>query len=520
MAWLAGKTIDKYAGALRAVAKAGSVKAECQRHAALEHDSSALRTVLAAVQLCSKLELIPFLHLGTARLIAKASRKFDSPQDRCYLDERTLCTMARAVECPRDMAVLAVTIISLCYLLRVGEAATLKPADLEHASLWYTRWKTGYRRFKGKPPPYVCAWARWLRRWAMAGGVGGRNGGTVGDEGARIFSEKELETGIQHLLRNSQQAQFTFHMCRRGGAFVLFSLGKTVPEIADFGFWDSLQTARKYATPDHPMPFVKSWDLPFPPNSGVVCSFAWRRVSTVYPAALFPSQEGFDLGGGGGPSKKRSHSAGQPAVPPVPTSNDPPSTASPVPSPKPAEPAVSSGDGPSFSPPIPADVTGTTSPAIPAKSGAAPVSQVGGTSGIGIAEEQSVCDFLVDPSAPIPESVAAVFGVAPGGGNTELRPDQAVPPTRKARRKARKRGGEGEGDAPPAVKRKVPQDKGGAPARAVRPIGRAGRAVERASFRKASRALWDKHLLRKAELASAAPATAEGEGGGGPVGGE
>ena len=138
----------------------------------------------------------------------------------------------------------------------------------------------------------------------MAGGVGGRNGGTVGDEGARIFSEKELETGIQHLLRNSQQAQFTFHMCRRGGAFVLFSLGKTVPEIADFGFWDSLQTARKYATPDHPMPFVKSWDLPFPPNSGVVCSFAWRRVSTVYPAALFPSQEGFDLGGGGVQARK------------------------------------------------------------------------------------------------------------------------------------------------------------------------------------------------------------------------
>ena len=43
------------------------------------------------------------------------------------------------------------------------------------------------------------------------GGGGGR-GSTKGDEGARIFSDLELEEGLKHLLRNSQQADYTFHM--------------------------------------------------------------------------------------------------------------------------------------------------------------------------------------------------------------------------------------------------------------------------------------------------------------------
>ena len=108
----------------------------------------------------------------------------------------------------------------------------------------------------------------------------------------------------------------------------------------------------------------------------------------------------------------------------------------------------------------------------------------GGTPSVGDSEERAVCDFIIDPSAPIPAAIAASYGVVPEEGSTELRPVPPGPATQRVRRKARKREGEGEGegDAPPSRKRKVPQGKEGAPSRALRPIGRAGRAAERAAF--------------------------------------
>ena len=131
-------------------------------------------------------------------------------------------------------------------------------------------------------------------------GLGGAAPGSWGGGGGG--GDKQ----VKHFLRHSQQAGYTFHMCRRGGALILSSIGQAIPEIANFGYWDSLATARKYASLDHPMRFVPTRGMPFPPTSGLLSTFSMRRVNTMYPASLFPYKDTSQVGGGGGEPKEES----------------------------------------------------------------------------------------------------------------------------------------------------------------------------------------------------------------------
>ena len=62
--------------------------------------------------------------------MAKLAKQQDLPRTRDYCGEHHLCSMARAANNREDCAIVGMAVLSLGFLLRVGEAAKHCPADV------------------------------------------------------------------------------------------------------------------------------------------------------------------------------------------------------------------------------------------------------------------------------------------------------------------------------------------------------------------------------------------------------
>ena len=99
--------------------------------------------------------------MGWEQRTAKAARKQDLPGVRHFAGHRHLLFMSRNVKSGEDVAILGLSVLSLAFLLRVGEAAAVTPQDLVgvgrggkgNPRLWYSRIKTGFRRKCGEQTP-------------------------------------------------------------------------------------------------------------------------------------------------------------------------------------------------------------------------------------------------------------------------------------------------------------------------------------------------------------------------------
>ena len=126
-------SVLRYAGLLERVGEGGgSVRGYLQGLAARRAKSASFRATLAAVRLCGQLGLVGgFGPMLFEDRMAQSARKYDLPSaQRHYVGERHLVEMARSSSTPEDFAILGVGIISLAFLLRVGEAALLSPSDI------------------------------------------------------------------------------------------------------------------------------------------------------------------------------------------------------------------------------------------------------------------------------------------------------------------------------------------------------------------------------------------------------
>ena len=148
---------------------------------------------IAVFRLCGQLGLVSgFGGLELEEIMAQSARKNNLPGLRGFVGERHQVTMARAGVSREDWAIVGMAVVSLAFLLRVGEASKLNPAEFRglggSARVWYCRLKGGFKRKVGLPLPLVFRWAIWLRTWGL-----GREG--LG-EGAPLFSEESLEEGM------------------------------------------------------------------------------------------------------------------------------------------------------------------------------------------------------------------------------------------------------------------------------------------------------------------------------------
>ena len=124
----AAGSIVRYAGLLEEVAKdGGSVRRYLDGLAAKRTGSSSFRGTWAAVRLCGRLGLLGgYGDMAFEDRMAQLTRKHDLPSTRLFLDDRHLVEMAST---RRDWAILGMGVVSLAFLLRVGEAALLSPSD-------------------------------------------------------------------------------------------------------------------------------------------------------------------------------------------------------------------------------------------------------------------------------------------------------------------------------------------------------------------------------------------------------
>ena len=90
--------------------------------------------------------------------------------------------------------------------------------------MWFERYKRKWVRFARQPTPFLRRWRMWVGAWAEGQGY---------PPHARLFRARELREGMRDLLAGTAWARDAWHAWRRGGAFVLFSLGATWEEIGE-----------------------------------------------------------------------------------------------------------------------------------------------------------------------------------------------------------------------------------------------------------------------------------------------
>ena len=272
--WSPG-TVERWTAILRDVGRfaahwpeldaAGALSQYLVRRAAMGQQPGTLRGVISALRLAEKLGCIRPTVRPVHWLMARgAATTTAAPRPtQVWAELVTLRLMARSIRTTLDWFCLGLAVISFATLLRVGEAASVRPVDLRK------RCVLGFFDDKKDDDWVTVRLGAWPEAWraAMAAHpwVSSRPASVL-----LMAAAFDLQAAIHGLLAATGWESMGWHAWRRGGAAAMRAFGAAVASIAVAGRWDNEAEAHRYASAPPGWEFFLPDNVPWPtPGFGV-----------------------------------------------------------------------------------------------------------------------------------------------------------------------------------------------------------------------------------------------------------
>ena len=250
--WSPG-TVERWTAILRDVGRfaahwpeldaAGALSQYLDRRAAMGKQPGTLRGVISALRLAEKLGCIRPTVRPVHWLMARgAATTTAAPRPtQVWAELVTLRLMARSIRTTLDWFCLGLAVISFATLLRVGEAASVRPVDLRK------RCVLGFFDDKKDDDWVTVRLGAWPEAWraAMAAHP------WVSSRPASVplmAAAFDLQAAIHGLLAATGWESMGWHAWRRGGAAAMRAFGAAIASIAVAGRWDNEAEANRYAS--------------------------------------------------------------------------------------------------------------------------------------------------------------------------------------------------------------------------------------------------------------------------------
>ena len=272
--WSPG-TVERWTAILRDVGRfathwpeldaAGALSQYLVRRAAMGQQPGTLRGAISALRLAEKLGCIRPTVRPVHWLMARgAATTTAAPRPtQVWAELVTLRLMARSIRTTLDWFCLGLAVISFATLLRVGEAASVRPVDLRK------RCVLGFFDDKKDDDWVTVRLGAWPDAWraAMAAHP------WVSSRPASVplmAAAFDLQAAIHGLLAATGWESMGWHAWRRGGAAAMRAFGAAIASIAVAGRWDNEAEAHRYASAPPGWEFFLPDDVPWPtPGFGV-----------------------------------------------------------------------------------------------------------------------------------------------------------------------------------------------------------------------------------------------------------
>ena len=226
--------------------------------------ATAARGLLSAVRQLETLGLLPAtvtpFHWAMARSLQSIAAP---PPPQLWATTDLLLFLAHKTHSPSEARTTCLAFLSFSQLLRIGEAASIRPDDLQSTSLAFFDQKVGRTWVNSPLGPWAAAWASRLSTLPTTATQAG---------GPFAPSKQHLQQTFHSLLADSPWAPFTWHSLRRMGAAALATTGTPLPTICAWGRWHSQAIACQYTR--HP----PGWTFPVP------ALLPWPRPGSPSPA--------------------------------------------------------------------------------------------------------------------------------------------------------------------------------------------------------------------------------------------
>ena len=266
--WSPG-TVERWTAILRDVGRfaahwpeldaAGALSRYLVRRAAMGQQPGTLRGVISALRLAEKLGCIPPTVRPVHWLMARgAATTTAAPRPtQVWAELVTLRLMARNIRTTLDWFCLGLAVISFATLLRVGEAASVRPVDIR------TRCTLGFFDDKKDDDWVTVRLGAWPDAWraAMAAHP------WVSSRPASVplmAAAFDLQAAIHGLLAATGWESMGWHDWRRGGAAAMRAFGAAIASIAVAGRWDNEAEANRYASAPPGWEFFLPDNVPWP----------------------------------------------------------------------------------------------------------------------------------------------------------------------------------------------------------------------------------------------------------------
>ena len=223
-----------------------------------------VKKLLSGIRLAEKADIIQSLVRGSDRIFAKSLEKLQRKKNSRRVQwspSGILYEVAAGKEkfTWPEMECLGLAALSLCNLLRIGEAWTAHRRGLGQ------RVFQGEKSRQGVQVQDVGPWAdRWLR---FLDEERRRRGGN-GTVAYNFSSPSELEAQWVELVAGTSHRSLRWHGHRRGGAAQAWVAGARGPLLQLMGGWCTPSVAVSYATPNHAWEFESRRRQPVPVRGG------------------------------------------------------------------------------------------------------------------------------------------------------------------------------------------------------------------------------------------------------------
>ena len=294
-AWARGTT-ETYLGHLRPLAllharspslsHSEAVAATLRDMAVASRSSTVARGLLAAVRQLETLGLLPAVVSPQHWAMARALHSLSAPSPpQLWATADLLLFLAHSATSPVQSRVVCLANLSFAQLLRVGEAASIRPQDLSGSSLSFFDEKVARAWITVPLGQWAAAWADRLSTLPTAATDAG---------GPFAPSRQHLQQSLHSLLAGSPWAPFTWHSFRRMGAAALSVAGTPMAAVCAWGRWHSQSVASRYVRHPPGWQFPSPVLLPWPSQGPTPYTFEIRPTlpEHIWPPSLVARRPG------------------------------------------------------------------------------------------------------------------------------------------------------------------------------------------------------------------------------------
>ena len=246
--------------------------------------SSSMRQAISACRLLEELEVaLAFVPRSFWRFI-RAKDKVSKARRQRWASLGTLEVMARQATTEEEMLCVCIATLSLAFCLRVGEAASIRPKDLDQQNGYVNFYDSKTRRAWVSRPASEYVW----RVMGLARLLAMRRGRDVSGPLIKGGAAR-LQHIMASLLVGTEHADMRWHAWRRAGATLLVRSGATILEVMSWARWRSVKVARRYVATWEDLPWE---DARLPQPTHVSGTAVWffkvedTRATNLWPKSI------------------------------------------------------------------------------------------------------------------------------------------------------------------------------------------------------------------------------------------